>query len=122
MPVIVIRCSGAYFAPMLAALLRLLTVAALTLMPFGMGAANASGTRHAPTMAGAGHCDEQDGQPIEKSRDLLAGCPAGCSMFIAELARPEEPTSLLGQVADFPPVERWTSLPAETATPPPKIA
>ena len=114
--------AGAYFAPMLAALLRLLTVAALALMPLGMATASASPTRHAPAAAGQGHCDDQGGQPSDESRDPLAGCAGGCSMFLAAQDRADELVAALALLTVASPAQRWVSLPPETATPPPKRA
>ena len=105
---------------MLAALLRLLTVAALALMPVGMASASAGPLHHAPSGAGAGHCDDQDGQPAEQPRDLLPGCTAGCSMLVADLACADAPAAVLAQLTVAPPPRLWLSLPPETATPPPK--
>jgi hypothetical protein len=122
MPVIAGPCSSAYFAPMLAALLRLLTAAALALMPFGMAAASVSPAQHAPAASSA-HCDKQGSKPSEETpADGLAGCTAGCSMFIAEISAARGPVQAMAQIADGPREERWTNLPAETATPPPKLA
>ena len=113
---------AAYFAPMLAALLRWLTVTALALMPFGMPAASAAPVHHAPTAAGTGHCDQKSNKASDESPDGVAGCTAGCSMFIAELSPFALPAAHHNAMADRQPAQRWTSLPAETATPPPKTA
>ena len=121
-PVIASPCWRAYFRGMFTALLRLLALAALVVMPFGMSAASAGPAHHAPAAAAAGHCDEQGGQPAEDPGDRLAGCTAGCSMFIAEIAPPEAPIVLLGQAMTGMVEQRWSSLPPETATPPPKHA
>jgi hypothetical protein len=107
---------------MFAALLRLLMVASLALMPFGMAAASAAATHHAPAAPIAGHCDDKSGEPSEESHDRLTGCAAGCSMFIAEHVSASEPATALAQSGDRLPAKRWTSVPAETATPPPKLA
>ena len=121
-PVIASPGRGPYFGPMLAAILRLLTMAALAMMPIGMASAGAGPVHHAPSAASAGHCDDQDGQPAEERRDGLPGCTAGCSMFMADLASADAPLAVLGQLTPLPPARRWLSLPPETATPPPKPA
>ena len=115
--------SGAYLAPMLAAILRLLTIAALALMPFGMAAASAAVPVHHPqASSSAGHCDDQDGEPSRESQDPLPGCSAGCSMFMAEKEPTPETIVAASQSTAASIARRWSSLPPETATPPPKPA
>ena len=121
-PVIASPSSEPYFRAMFTAFLRLLTLVALVVMPFGMSAASAGPAPHAPAAATAGHCDEQGGQPAEDPGDRLAGCTAGCSMFIAEIAPAEAPVAIGAQSLVRPIARRWSSLPPETATPPPKRA
>ena len=120
-PVIASPCSPAYFRVMFSAVLRLLTVAALVVMPFGMSAASIGSAQHA-SVANKGHCDDQSGKPAEEPVDRLAGCTAGCSMFMAEIAPAEAPIAVLGEAVAGPILQPWLSLPPETATPPPKIA
>ena len=107
---------------MFTAFLRLLAVVALVAMPFGMSAASAGPAHHAPAEATAGHCDEQGGQPAEDPGDRLAGCTASCSMFMADIAAAEAPVALAAQSKVRPIARHWSSLPPETATPPPKRA
>ena len=121
-PVIASPCSAAYFAAMLAGLLRMLTLAALAIMPFGMGAASASPAQHATASAGAGHCDDEGKKPSRDQSDGMAGCSASCSTLIADQLPVSGPVLAPDQLADRPLARRWTSMPAETATPPPKQA
>jgi hypothetical protein len=107
---------------MIAAFLRLLTVAGLALMPFSMAAASTAPSHHAPAFASAGDCDNQDGQPSQEKRDSLAGCSAGCSMFMAEQVSTKAPIFAATTKASGPLVTIWPSLPPETATPPPTRA
>lgn len=121
-PVIASPCWPAYFRGMFTAFLRLLAVVALVVMPFGMSAASAGPAHHAPAAAPAGHCDEQGNQPVEDPGDRLDGCTAGCSMFMADSAPADKAIELIGEAVAGPIAQRWSSLPPETATPPPKSA
>ena len=120
-PVIVSQSSWAYFAPMPSMVLRLLTLVALVLMPFGMGTASATTAHHEPA-ATAQHCDEHGGQPAEQSRDEAMDCAVSCSMLaIAEAGIGDPPPSRrlsLGR----PLAEGATGIHPDTATPPPKLS
>jgi hypothetical protein len=114
--------SGAAYLPVMPALIiRLLTLAALALMPFGMSAAAAGPAPHAAAPPAAGPCDEQGGRASDESADRPAGCSAGCPMFVADLVPTAAPLVAVGQTPAPPLAGRWLSLPPETATPPPKI-
>ena len=104
-----------------ALIIKMLTLVAILAMPFGMGAASASPGHHAPIAAEAGHCGEQGREPAKKTPDHLAGCAAGCAMFIADSAAAIDRLAVPSQMMGQRPAKRWTSLPAETATPPPKL-
>ena len=104
-----------------AMILRVLTLVALVLMPFGMGAAMAGQAHHAPAAASAEHCSEQSGEPGGKSTKISVDCIA-CSMTITTQARLREPASAVPLPAARPLAERGTGLHPETATPPPKIS
>ena len=120
MLVIVGQPAEAYFAAMLMRFLRLLTLAALALMPFGMGAASASPADRAPAAAMAGHCDEGHGQPADDVGDRMSGCTAGCAMALAEPVAASAPDPLPREMMAEAAASVWMNLPPETATPPPK--
>ena len=103
-----------------AVILRLLTLAALVLMPFGMGAASAGPIHHAPAAVGAGHCDEPGGEPAGQSRDQATDCAVSCSMLALADARIDEPVQAPRVPPARPLLERGTGLHPDTATPPPK--
>ena len=111
-----------YLPAKMALLVRLLALAALLLMPFGMSAPAAAAEHHAP--ASQGHCDGT-GEPSGKKTDGAlpqAHCAAACTALPLQpdvpvkpgFARAEPPvgTALYGRVGDQP----------ETATPPPKLS
>ena len=112
--------AGAYRPTMAALILRVLTLAALALMPFGMGAGAAAAVPQSP--AAAVHCGEHGGQPAKQAPDQVAGCTAACSMMIAEPSRVDAVALVAAPATMFAPAKRWTSLPPETATPPPKLS
>jgi hypothetical protein len=105
-----------------AAILKLLTLVALALMPFGMSAASAAPVHHAPAAGAARHCDEQGGQPAQTSSDKALDCAMACSMLVAAEARVEEPAPAVRLPAGRKPAERATGLHPDTATPPPKLS
>ena len=103
-----------------AVILRLLTLVALVLMPFGMGAAIAGPVHHSPAAASAGHCDEPVGEPAEPSRDGAMDCLVSCSMVALAEVQIDEPTPALHVPAARPLAERGAGLHPDPATPPPK--
>ena len=103
-----------------ALILRLMTLLALALMPFGMGVASAAPVHHAPSAATA--CDEHGGQPAKASPDQALDCAMACSMLVAAEARVEEPAPLIRLPAAGLLIERAAGLHPETATPPPKLS
>ena len=122
MSVIVQTSSTHYGASMIAALLRLLTVLALVLMPFGMvsipAAAEAMAADHA-TMP-MGHCGDQSDQdkaPAHTSQQMH------CAMCAA-LPASEPPTPAAGVPPSTPrsiaTVSRFDGIELEIATPPPR--
>jgi hypothetical protein len=112
----------AYFKPMPSMVLRLLTLLALVLMPFGMGAANAAPAHHAPVATTAQHCDEHGSQPADQTRDEAMDCAVSCSMLAVADAQVEEP-AVAHAIVTVPPVaERGAGLHPDTATPPPKLS
>jgi hypothetical protein len=93
----------------------LLTILALSLMPFGMPAARAA------PLAQAGHCgsqhDEQSPEPT-KAKIHCVGCTA-LPVVTPGLGRPHLPrTPELAQAS----VVRFRGIHLEIATPPPKVA
>ena len=83
------------------AFLRLLTLTALVVMPFGMSA-RAPGRRITRRGDGGRHCDEQGGRPAEDTA-IACRCTASCSMFMAEIAPAQAPSrsgqSIVGPIA-----------------------
>jgi hypothetical protein len=109
----------AYFVPMFAVILRLLTLLALALMPFGMGAAMAAPVHH-PSAAMAQHCGEYGGQPDNKAAKHSADCTVACSgLLAAETAVADPPPAVRMQPAR-PLAELGTGFQPDIATPPPK--
>ena len=101
--------------------LKLFTLLALALLPFGMSNAGAAPAHHAPAASGA-HCDDHGGQPAEQSRDEAMDCAVSCSMLAVAQAQVNEPP------VDHPILtaprlaQRGAGLHPDTATPPPKLA
>ena len=106
-----------------AMILRLMTLVALLLMPFGMGAANASPAHHAPAPAAAAqHCDDHGGQPAEQSPDVAMDCAISCSMLSAAETNIDGLTMALPVINARPLAERDAGLHPDTTTPPPKLS
>ena len=105
--------------PML--LLRLLTLVALVLMPFGMGNSAAIAGHHRATAA-AGHCDDQGGEPAEQSSDQAIDCATACSMLATTESVLEEGSPTIFAPATRPLADRASGLHPDTATPPPKLS
>ena len=121
-PVVASRGGRAYFPPMRALVLRLLTLISLVLMPFGMSAASAAPVHHAPAAATVQHCDGQGGQPAQSLPDQALNCAMACSMLVAAEARIEEPALALRLPAGPTLSQPATGLHPDTATPPPKFS
>ena len=100
-------------------ILRLLTLAALVLMPFGMNPASAAPVHHSPAAA-ASHCDEQGNQPAEQSQDAAVDCALACSMVATTEARIADQAARLRLPVGSLLAERGSGLHPDTATPPPK--
>jgi len=107
---------------MTSALLRLLTLMAFVLMPFGMTVAPAYAhpmtVDHSAMAMGAGHCDEQPAK--EKAPSAKIDCTAMCSALPATdnwvplaVLKPTAPRAL----AVFAP---FSGIEPEIATPPPR--
>jgi hypothetical protein len=105
-----------------ALILRLLTLLALALMPFGMGAASAAPAHHAPAAATAGHCGEHGRQPGKQSPENATDCAISCSMLLAAESRIEDPVPPVRLLPVRPLADRQTGLHPDTATPPPKLS
>jgi hypothetical protein len=102
--------------------LRLFTLLALVLMPFGMGAANAAPAHHAAAAVAPQHCDDQGGQPAEQSRDEVMDCAVSCSMLAVAQAHVEEPPVANPTLTTPRLAKRGAGLHPDTATPPPKLS
>jgi hypothetical protein len=120
--VIASQSSPTYFTQMPSMVLRLLTLLALVLMPFGMGAANAAPAHHVAAAEVAQHCDDKRGQPAEQSRDEAMDCAVSCSMIAVAQAQVKEPPVAHPILTAPRLAERGAGLHPETATPPPKLA
>jgi hypothetical protein len=99
----------------LSRILRLLTLVAVLLMPFGM----ASAAAHRVTAAPMQHCPQQGSN--HPSKGTLAECTMACSAALPAAERAgNEPVRIISapMVAALPP--RLHGLHPETATPPPK--
>ena len=116
-PVIASQSSRTYFALMSSLVMRLLTLVALVLMPFGMGAASAVPAGQAPAAA---HCEDQGSQPAEHPSDQAVDCAMACSMVAAAEARSGEAVPNHRLPSDRLLARRGTGLHPDTATPPPK--
>lgn len=103
-----------------ALIVKLLTLLALALMPFGMSGASAAPAHHAPAAATAGHCDEQGGQPVQ-APDAM-DCAMTCSMLVGAEAAPAERVPLIRLPTARMLIERGAGLHPDTAVPPPKLA
>lgn len=108
-----------HYLPRMAVLWKLLTIAALMLMPFGMSAAMAAPVDHT-SAATAEQCGDHGGQPVEKSTKQLADCAMACSMLMAAETRIKELAPAVRLAPARPFAERGTGLHPDTATPPPK--
>ena len=115
--VIASQSSGSYFERMSLMVMRLLTLVALVLMPFGMGAASAAPAGQSPA---ASHCEDQGRQPVERSSDEAIDCAMSCSMVATAELRTGEAVHDHRLPADRPLPHRGTGLHPDTATPPPK--
>jgi hypothetical protein len=102
--------------------LRLLTLLALVLMPFGMATAGAMPAHHAPAAATAEHCDGHDGQPAEQTRDQSMDCAISCSMLAIAQVDVEGPSAARPVPTARPLVQPHAGVPPDTATPPPKLS
>ena len=100
--------------------LRLLTLVALVLMPFGMGATAATAGHHAP--AAAEHCEDQGGEPANQSSDPAIDCAMACSMLATAEGGFDGGLPALSQPTARAIADRESSLHPETATPPPKLS
>lgn len=102
-----------------ALILRMLTLFALVLMPFGMSAASAGPIHHTPAAA-AQHCDEQGSQPVQ-APDAM-DCALTCSMLVGAQPGAVEPLPPVRLPTARLPAESGAGLHPDTATPPPKLA
>ena len=107
-----------YLPPMPALIIRVLTLAALVLMPFGMSAAVARTVQHSPPATA--HCGNHSGQPDKRAPDQPAGCTAACAMLIVEPVEVESPTCLAAPTVAVALAKSPASRQPEIATPPPK--
>ena len=105
-----------------ATILRLLTLVALVLMPFGMSTASALPVHHAPAAAAAQICDEHGGQPSEQSPAMAMDCAVSCSMLAMTEARIDRLRVALPVLTERPLADRNAGLHPDTATPPPKLS
>ena len=116
-PVIVAKVFRPYGRAMVAAIFRMLALAALLLMPAGMAAGPALAQAAA---ASADHCADHQ-MPADAPAQPQAHC-TGC----AALPALEAPPQIAGLLPEPPrmaaPVEIFSGIILEIATPPPKLA
>lgn len=102
-----------------AALLRCLVVAALLLMPIGLGHALAAPTQ--PVFATSVHCTEEEEAPVTGQRQAI-----DCVIACAALPAVAEPAAVLHPQARELPSPTFAAASAglapEAAVPPPRIA
>ena len=106
---------------MMRALLKLLTMAALLFMPFGMGAATAAPAHGAAmAMTGTGHCGEpaRDQAPRSSHSD----CAMSCAAVPADKLHVSEPAQIASLPAAAPIPPALVGVHPDTATPPPKLS
>jgi len=118
---IVSRPLAPYIAAMREALAKLLLIAAILLMPFGMGAPAAAASHHAPAATSAmRHCPDQ--APASGHQGGVSECTMGCAASLPAISDPADQL-LLAIAAPGPgaPAERLTGLHPETVTPPPRL-
>jgi hypothetical protein len=122
--VIVETASRSYGAGMVAVAIRMLTLLALVIMPFGMAGAPATAqSRPADhSAASTGHCDEQSG---EKGSPVKSAPMMHCAMCVA-LPAAEAPKPRVAILPGAPraiaAVTSVDGIELEIATPPPKRA
>ena len=121
--IILLRAFRNYRIVMALAVLRLLTLVALMLMPFGMGAAPAIARQVSATQATASmdHCDEQSDEnsaPAPKQTDCAVMCIA-ISSAANPTSRPLHQPVALRSIAL---ATLFVGVEPDIATPPPKIA
>ena len=120
-PFIAARRVRVYPSVVTAALFRLLAIAAMLLMPFGMGLAPAAASSgHKMSMAPSGHCDQAPASKSNKAK-LPMSCAAACTALPATPASIPLPDQL-------PPIANWSVNPPALsgtapppATPPPRL-
>jgi hypothetical protein len=105
-----------------AVILRLLTLLALVLMPFGMSGASAAPAHHGLAVATAEYCGEHGRQPDKQSPANATDCAISCSMLLAAESRIEDPAPPIRMLPVRPLAERGAGLHPDTATPPPKFS
>ena len=122
MSVIVQTAASHYGAGMIAVMLRLLTLLALVLMPFGMAStpAVAQPMPASHAMAQSAHCNQRsdrDKSPVHSSQEMhcamCAALPASAPPTAGAELRPTAPR-IIAAVSPF------NGIQLETATPPPK--
>ena len=119
---IVGRSSRDYIATMVTAALRLLALAALILMPFGMGAGSARAEQpaaHAMVQGGTkGHCGDQDGSSGGKV--LGTHCAASCSALPQAMGVSTDFEEFVAPTFLARAVDRLAGLMPAPSTPPPR--
>ncbi len=113
---------GRGYVPPVPVLLRLLAIAALLLMPIGMGMTPAAAATHATvsTATAEGHCD---GAPQGKAAKGQVGlhCSGACIALPAEPARADAQPVLPGPSLAAGSVQTFHGTAPPPATPPPRV-
>ena len=122
-PLIAATGLNLYLGRMAATLLRILTLIALAMMPFGMVAAPAAAApaqHHA--MAGMeGHCDEGQDQDDGKA-ERGVHCALACSAMTPDATAAPIPVEMVASRPSLPHVAPFVGRQPEADPPPPKLA
>jgi hypothetical protein len=119
--VIVLRRERLYSSLVLQTIVRLLTLVAVLIMPFGMAPAVAA-PQHA-AMAGMTmeHCPDQT--PADQGKNAFAECTMACAAALPAIDRqPEERHMIVREPVERLAVRCLHGLHPETAAPPPRTA
>ena len=108
---------------MAATLLRILTLFALTMMPFGMvpAPAAASPAPHHAMDGMAGHCDEGDESDDGKA-ERGVHCALACSAMTPDATAAPIPVEMVASRPSLPHVAPFVGRQPEADPPPPKLA
>lgn len=120
---VIVRKGSRTYCSSMSAVLRLLSLLALMLMPFGMGMGPAAATQPSHSMAGSmaeGHCDGSSGE--QKSKVAIGlHCSAACTALPAEPTDVGSATILPAASPSAEAVQVFSGTIPPPATPPPRL-